>query len=617
MDKSQKILSDVVVWSKYAKYIPELKRRETFDELVDRNVSMHVRKYPQLKKEIQTVYNEFVRTKKVLPSMRSMQFAGLPIELSNTRIFNCSYVPMDHPFAFSEMMFLLLSGVGVGYSVRKKHIDNLPTIIGPSNKSRRFLVGDSIEGWADAIKVLIKAYTKGKSDPLFDFRDIRPKGARLITSGGKAPGPDPLRICLDQVRSILNDSVGRRMTSIEVHDVCCFIADAVLAGGIRRSAMIVGFDADDEDMIGAKSGSWWEQDPQRGRANNSVILDRATTTKEKFMSLWDRVKASGAGEPGFYWTSSEHGFSNPCVETFLEPHQFCNLSEVSAVGVNTQEEFEARAKAGAFIGTLQAGYTDFHYLRPIWKETTERDALIGVGLTGIANAEFLKLDEGKAARAAVEENKRVAAIIGVNPAARVCVVKPAGSTSCVLGTSSGIHAWHDEYYIRRIRVGKTESLYHYLKEVCPELLEDCVFKPHIEAVLSIPQAAPEGSPLRSESVMHLLERVKRFNKNWITGGHVSGDNLSNVSCTISIKDKSWEKVGNWMWENRDHYTGISVLPYDGGSYTQAPFTSCTKEEHDRLMQYCKEIDMSRVIEHDDNTTLAGEQACAGGACEIK
>lgn len=616
MDTSQKILSDIVIWSKYAKYIPEIGRRETWEDICLRNMNMHINKYPQLTNEIRDVYKNYVFTKKVLPSMRSLQFSGAAIDISNVRMFNCCYNPIDHPFAFAEVMFALLSGVGVGISVRQKHISKLPIIKGPINKTRKFLIGDSIIGWADAIKVLIKAYTNGKSDPVFDFRDIRPKGAMLVTAGGKAPGPDPLRICLDHLRAILNNSIGRKLTSIECFDMVAHISDAVLAGGIRRSACITGFDPDDEDMLSAKTGTWWELNPQRGRSNNSVILDRRTTTKDQFMKIWNYTKMSGAGEPGFYWTSSEHGFTNPCSEIFLEPHQMCNLTEINASDILTQEEFNNRARVGAFLGTLQAGYTDFHYLRPQWKETTERDALVGAGITGVANINFTSLDGDEAAKIAIEENKRVANKIGVNPAARVTTIKPSGSSSCVMGTSSGIHAWHDEYYIRRVRVGKNEALYGYLKEHLPDLVEDCVFKPHLEAVVSIPQKAPDGAILRSESPFNLLERVKQFNQHWVGSGHISGDNHNNVSCTISIKDDEWDSVGEWMWNNRDYYNGISVLPFDGHTYKQAPFESCSKEQYEAMLPLLKSIDLSMIKEIEDNTSHSMEAACSGGNCEI-
>ena len=617
MDVTQEVLSQITAFQKYAKYIPENNRRETWEELVNRNMNMHLKKFPQLEFEIRQVYKDYVMTKKVLPSMRSLQFGGGPIEINQSRVFNCAYTPMDHPFAFAEIMFLLLGGTGCGYSVQSHHVEQLPEIVGPTEKTRRFLIGDSIEGWAESVKVLVKAYTQGKSDPVFDFRDIRKKGSRLVTSGGKAPGPDPLRICLDQIRSVLNNAIGRKLKPIEVHDINCYIADAVLAGGIRRAAMIALFDKNDLDMISCKSGAWWELNPQRGRANNSVVLERGKVTHKEFMELWNRVQESGSGEPGFYWTNNKDWGTNPCVEIGLRPNQFCNLTEVNVSTVESQKDLNDRVRAASFIGTLQAAYTDFHYLRRIWQDTTEKDALIGVSMTGITSGALNDLDLQEASDVVKGENLRVAEIIGINPAARTTCVKPAGTTSLVLGTSSGIHAWHNDYYIRRMRVGKNEPLYFYLKENFPQLVEDCHFKPHLEAVMSFPQKAPEGAMYRTESAMAFLDRVRQFNLEWVRPGHRNGDNTHNVSCTVSIKEDEWELVGAWMWDNRDNYTGVSVLPYDGGTYQQAPFEDCTKEEFNELVQYLHGIDLTKVIEEDDTTNHASENlACAGGACVI-
>lgn len=616
MDKPQEILSDITVFNKYAKFIPELNARESWSDIIHRNMSMHMAKYPQLNKQIRSVYEEFVMTKKVLPSMRSLQFGGRAIELSNTRIFNCAYLPIDDIDAFSEVMFLLLSGTGGGYSVQQHHVNKLPTVIGPIDKTRRFLIGDSIEGWADAIKVLVKAYTKGKSEPVFDYRDIRPKGARLVTAGGKAPGPGPLRICIEKVRAILNGAVGRRLTSLEAHDILCHIADAVLSGGIRRAAMIALFSHDDLDMLSSKVGAWYELNPQRGRANNSVVLHRDYTTKEQFDAIWKRVEESNAGEPGIYWTNDLDWGTNPCVEIGLKPFQFCNLTEVNVSDVVDQNDLNDRVRAAAFIATLQAGYTDFHYLRPIWGETTRDEALIGVSMTGIASGAVLGLDLREAARVVKEENTIVALAIGINPAARTTAVKPAGTTSLVLGTSSGIHAWHAPFYVRRMRVGKNEALYNYVAKELPALIEDCYFKPHIEAVMSFPQKAPEGAIVRTESALDLLKRVHKFNTEWVAEGHRSGVNKHNVSCTISLKEKEWPGVGEWMWENRHDYNGIAVLPYDGGSYIQPPFEDITEEQYNEMLPMLKSVDLSNVKEYDDNTALTEQAACAGGKCEI-
>jgi ribonucleoside-triphosphate reductase len=618
MDISQRILSDITVYMKYAKFLPEKNRRETWEELVTRNKEMHQKKYPQIKDEIEEVY-QMVYDKKILPSMRSLQFGGKPIEISPNRVYNCAYMPIDHPDAFSETMFLLLGGTGVGFSVQKHHVEKLPEIKRPNpSRTRRYLIGDSIEGWADAIKVLIESYLGVKSStPVFDFSDIRQKGALLVTSGGKAPGPQPLKDCIHNITKVFENKVdGEKLSPIETHDIVCHIADAVLAGGIRRAALISLFSADDDEMISCKSGSWWESNPQRGRANNSAVLLRHKVTKEYFMDLWKRIELSGAGEPGIYLSNDKDWGTNPCCEIGLRPYQFCNLCEVNASDIESQEDFEKRVKGAAFIGTLQAGYTDFHYLRDVWKRTTEKDALIGVGMTGIGSGVVLGYDMKAAAVAVKEENERVANLIGINKAARTTTVKPSGTSSLVLGTSSGIHAWHNDYYLRRIRVGKNEAIYSYLAINHPELVEDEFFRPHDTAVITIPQKAPEGSILRHESVFQMLERVKKVSQEWIKFGHRGGQNSHNVSATVSIKEDEWELVGDWMWSNRKFYNGLSVLPYNGGTYTQAPFEDCTQEDFERLIKTLSDVDLTKVIELQDNTNLSGEAACAGGACEI-
>jgi ribonucleoside-triphosphate reductase len=619
MELSNQILSEITVYMKYAKFLPEKERRETWEELVTRNKEMHQKKYPQLKEEIEEVY-KMVYNKKVLPSMRSLQFGGRPIEISPNRVYNCAYLPIDHIDAFAETMFLLLGGTGVGYSVQKHHVEKLPEIQKPNpSRTRRYLIGDSIEGWADAIKVLMKSYFGvTSSTPIFDFSDIRPKGALLVTSGGKAPGPQPLKDCIHNIKKVLDAKENReKLTTLEVHDIVCHIADAVLAGGIRRAALISLFSADDNDMITCKSGSWWELNPQRGRANNSAVLLRNKITKEFFLDLWKRVELSGAGEPGIYFSYDKDWGTNPCCEIALRPYQFCNLCEVNVSNIESQKDFEERVKAAAFIGTLQAGYTDFHYLRDIWKRTTEKDALIGVSMTGIGSGVVLGYDMKAAAKAVKEENARIAKIIGINPSARTTTVKPAGTTSLTLGTSSGIHAWHNDYYIRRIRVGKNESIYTYLSINHPELIEDEVFRPHDTAVISVPQKAPEGSILRHESPFQLLERVKKVSQEWIKPGHRNGQNTHNVSATISLKEDEWDLAGEWMWTNREYYNGLSVLPYNGGTYQQAPFEDCDKETYERMMKSLSNIDLSKVVELTDNTDLSGELACSGGACEVK
>jgi ribonucleoside-diphosphate reductase alpha chain len=424
---------------------------------------------------------------------------------------------------------------------------------------------------------------------------------------------------LVKVEGVLNEkNDGDRLSAIEVHDIVCHIADAVLAGGIRRAALISLFSADDSEMIASKAGNWWEANPQRGRANNSAVLLRHMVTKEFFLDLWKRVEASNAGEPGIYLSNDKDWGTNPCCEIGLRPFQFCNLTEVNVSNITSQQDLEQRVRAATFIGTLQAGYTDFHYLRPVWQRTTEKDALIGVSMTGIASGRVLQDDISltDAANVVKEENARVAEAIGINQAARTTCVKPAGTTSLTLGTSSGIHAWHNDYYIRRIRVGKNEPIYWHLAVNHPELVEDEFFRPHDTAVISVPQRAPEGSILRDESAFQLLRRVKKITKEWVSPGKRSGQNGHNVSATISLHENEWTDAGEWMWENRQHYNGLAVLPFNGGTYQQAPFEDCSREKFEAMLATLADIDLTKVIEEDDNTDLKGEAACAGGACEI-
>ena len=664
MEKNLQILGDLVHHMKYAKYLPEKSRRETYKETVDRNKQMHVENYPDLKQEIEKVY-EYVYDKKVIPSMRSMQFAGVAIDVNPARMFNCSYLPVSDIGAFWETMFLLLSGCGVGYSVQRHHVDKLPEIRKPI-KSRRYLIQDSIEGWADAIKVLMKSYFANRSLPLFDFRAIRDKGARLVISGGKAPGPEPLKKCLNSIQTILDGkSDGDKLSPLECHDILCLVADAVLAGGIRRSALISLFSVDDEDMVQCKSAydcveeeiislqendvknirvsvwrngeqlktqevfldsftygkfketgklEWYYFYPERARSNNSVTLARSLITEDVFKDKWDVIENSGSGEPGLYFTNNIELGSNPCCEISLNAFQFCNLTSINVANIEDQEDLNSRAKAAAFIGTLQASYTNFHYLRPQWKKQTEKEALLGVSLTGIASIDHTQYDFKDAAENATEENSRVAELLGINPAARITCVKPEGTGSLVLGTSSGIHSWHSKYYNRRLRVGKNEAIYKYLVETLPQLVEDEVFGPG--AVITIPVKSPELAITREEETIQFLERIKYFTENWVRPGHGKGMNTHNVSATVSVKEQEWGQVASWLWKNQSSFNGLSFLPYDNGTYVQAPFEDITKEDFESKFELLSEINLEDVVEIQDNTNLQGELACSGGSCEV-
>lgn len=617
MDKQA--LADITVFNKYARFDPKLNRRENWTEIVTRNMEMHKTKYPQLATEITQVYNDFVFTKKVLPSMRSLQFGGKPILMAENRIFNCAYMPAESTKFFSELMFLLLGGTGVGYSVQSRHTNKLPKIKTPeSDLEYKYQVQDSIVGWADAVKVVCKAFFNAGTLPVFDYRDIREKGADLITTGGQAPGPEPLRTCVESMIPIFRAAVGRKLTPLEVHDLACIIADAVLAGGIRRAAMISLFDRFDEKMLTCKSGDWWKTAPARARANNSAVLPRDEVTEAEFAQLMKRIEDSGCGEPGVFWSNNKDWGTNPCCEIALRPYQMCNLTEINAGAIKTQKDFNNVSRAASFIGTLQAGYTDFHYLNPKWRIACEKDALLGVSMTGIASGTVQNLDSEWAAEESVDQNAKTAKAIGINQAARITTVKPAGTTSLVLGTSSGIHAWHAPYYIRRMRAGKDEALAQYMAMVAPQLVEEDVMNSK-QVVLSFPQKAPDNATVRTESMFSLLERVKRVSKEWVANGHRAGDNKHNVSCTISVKDNEWPALGKWMWENREYYNGISVLPYFGAeAYPQLPFEDITKERYEQLLPHLKNIDIGQVYESNGRSVdLASELACSGGACEIR
>lgn len=946
MNQSNKLISSVTTFRTYSKYIGHLGRRETLEETINRNMTMHLERFPKLSKDIVKAYSR-VHELKVMPSMRSMQFAGEAILKNNVRLFNCSFAPMDNTKVFSEALFLLLSGTGFGYSVQKRHVSKLPKIQRP-RETGVYVIQDSIQGWADSLNVLMEAYFYGKMRPEFDFSNIRSKGSYLVTTGAKAPGPEPLKLMLRLVEEKLKAAIGRRLSSLEVHDIVCISSDAVLAGGIRRAALIALFDKDDKEMLTCKHGNWWEKAPYRARANNSVILHRQETTFEEFEQVFQACKDSNSGEPGISWTNDLDLGTNPCftgemllktkqgwrsfselcdkedlelfnykgdvvkgkvwsnglkdiinikfsnnnylrctkdhrfmlidgtecvaedlkglrVKPFIETNndiddefvkfgfiqgdgsltrlkspihrglevhigdkdrdiatlfkieynedtrsyyingyneilkdlqfssevlpkrtlpktfnnwtnkqkrsfmrglysangsiiktnrisfkttckdlsleisafllelgienyittnkpkeikfnngtylckesydlnigtyqgilkfskyigfvhqykndalenlinnkspivlsvtkedgkekvfdfkldddthwgvvkreadevggfiahncheislnanQFCNLTTINQTNIKDKRDFMNRVYAATLIGTMQASYTDFYYLRPEWKEITDLEALLGVSFTGIADGNGIVTNEWlvEGAKFAKELNFKYAAKIGINPAARITTVKPEGTASCILGSSSGIHARHSEYYIRRIRMNKDDALAVYLKHIVPELVEDDVTSSN-GVVVSIPQESPKNSIIRgNETAISLFSRTMDYNKYWVAPGHDYGKNKHNVSVTISLKDNEWDDIKLLMWNHRNEYSGISLLPYDGGSYTQAPFEECTKEKYEEMNTLVKEIDLRNVKEESDNTNRVEILACSGGNCEI-
>jgi len=628
MELASKILSDITIYMKYAKWLPLEFKKESWDMIVDRNLNMHLAKLKELGhdeeshyyKEVVDIYNNHVRQFKILPSMRSMQYAGKAIELSPNSIYNCAYMPVDSVECFHEAMFLLMNGTGLGYSVQQHHVRELPEIKQPNkDRTRKIVIHDSIMGWADAVKELFRSYTGELTQrPRFIYDDIRPKGARLKTRGGKAPGPEPLRKCMVMVENILQTKEdGSQLTTLECHDIMCHLADAVTAGGNRRAALIALFSADDMHMMNCKAGKGWQQtDSQRFRANNSVVLLRHRIKKDYFDEIWDRVQAGGSGEPGIYLTNDKDWGTNPCCEIALRPYQFCNLTEINSSTVVDQEDLNERVRAATILGTLQASYTDFHYLRDIWKTTTEKDSLLGVSMTGLASNRVTNLDITGTVYMAKEVNKEWAKIMGINPAARLTCVKPSGTASMVCGSSSGIHAWHSDYYIRRIRVGRQEAICQYLTQHHPELIVDDEFNPD-GRIIEIPQKAPPGALWKKqEDTFMFLERVKNTSIRWVNPGHSSGQNTHNVSATVYVNPDEWDEVGEWMWLNRHFYNGLSCFPNDESVYVQAPFEACTKAKYEKMMKSLKAIDLTQIIEYDDDTNFGDEPACGGGACEI-
>lgn len=620
MNESLKLLSDLTYYMKYSKYMPDKKRRETWEETILRNKNMHLARFPQVADKIERAY-ELVMQKKILPSMRSMQFGGHGIEQNNARMYNCSALGIDKTAAFSDLFYLLLCGCGVGFSVRPNFVEKIPALAKRSGKKILFTPDDSIEGWADCTRALFNAYFETGDDIDFDLTTIRPKGALIKSSMCAAPGPEPLQKTLIHLKKLLDRKIANgedKLTSLDCYDICCFISEAVLAGGVRRSAMICLFDKDDELMLHAKEGKWWEENQQRALANNSVQFDRDNTTRADFDKIFTQCQKSECGEPGVVWSNVNDWLVNPCCEISMPSNGFCNLTSVNLGSVESQEDFNERAYYASVLGTLQASYTDFHYIDPKWKEKAEEMALIGVSLTGIAShPDLTTLDFRVAVDSVKAANKYIADKIGINTADRLTTVKPDGTGSLVLGTSSGIHPWHAKHYIRRLRVNKLEPLYSYMKEKFPELIEDEQANPEKNAVISLVIKAPDGAVTRrNENALEFLERVTYIFENWVVPGHVAGANYNNVSCTCNVKNHEWDEVREWMWANRDKYTGISLLPYSDASYIQAPFEDTNEDIYKEFVTNVRELHLELIEEEKNFVNFGQEAACSAGGCEL-
>ncbi len=602
--------------AKYARYLPEMKRRETWKEQVDRVFSMHreyFKDYPDVMEHIDFA-EQAVLKKEILGSQRILQFGGEPIFKHNARVYNCGFGHINRARAFQELMYLLLCGCGIGFSVQTHHVSQLP-LVARRNAivPKTYVVPDTIEGWADAIGVLIASYMGGiiEFDEYigekveFDYSQIRPAGAPL-SSGAKAPGPGGLMRSIEKITEIfenrLQDNVRVRLRAIDVYDIIMHAADAVISGGVRRSATIALFSPDDEEMAKAKTGNWFIENPQRGRSNNSALLVRDKTTKKTFNQLMSWVKEFG--EPGFVWAdSTEMGF-NPCVEIGLYPvddetgksgWQFCNLAEINGKKANTEENFYAACKAASILGTLQAAYTSFPYVGETTEKITRREALLGVSITGMMDNPDVLFDpqiQRNGAKIVKDINKEIASIISINPAARTTCVKPAGSTSCILGTASGIHPHHAKRYFRRVQANVQENPVQHFKKINPRAVETSVWDPNgVTEVITFLCEVPVGAKTKNQiDASKLLESVKLTQQNWVRYGTnkelCTQPWLShNVSNTIHVRQDEWDLIEDYIYQNRKYFAGISLIPNSGDKdYPQAPFCAVPYET-DILREY--------------------------------
>ncbi len=594
-------LQNYVFTSKYSRYIPEKMRRETFDEAVERVIDMHRRHFAAKNIEIEdllSVCEQAIKRRMVLGSQRAMQFGGDPILRKNARIYNCTTSYCDRPRFFQEALWLLLCGCGVGFSVQRHHIEKLPGIAKPGCGNATFVIPDTIEGWADALGALLSSYfVADRPFPefagqtvQFDYSQIRPKGRPISSGMGRAPGPEPLRRSIAMIRELLDTRIAEghtRMRAIDAYDILMHASDAVLSGGVRRSATICLFSPDDELMATAKTGNWFTENPQRARSNNSAVLLRNQTTREQFNKLMRSVKEFG--EPGFVWTDHLDMTFNPCGEIGLYPQidgqsgfAFCNLCEINMRVVDNAEKFREACKTAAILGTLQADYTDFGYLGEVSTRIARREALLGISMTGMMEHPAVAFDpelQREMARYILEINAEIAALIGISPAARATCVKPAGTTSSILGTSSGIHPHHAKRYFRRAQANEDELLVDFFKAQNPSAVEKSVWNPNgTDVVLTFcVKASPDSLTKRDVDAVALLHKVKLTKENWIDSGKrpelCAQPWLShNVSNTISVKDGEWDHVESFIFEHRHAFAGVSLLP-DGGDldYPQAPF----------------------------------------------
>ena len=591
--------------SKYARWIEDKNRRETWKEAVDRVKNMMHTQYPDVKEDIDWAYDMMYK-KKVLGSQRALQFGGDPILKRHAKIYNCTSSYCDRLRFFQECFWLLLCGSGTGFSVQKHHVAKLPTLehdVPDNNEGIKYVIEDSIEGWSDALGVLLSSYFSKPIEEfkmykntyvVFDYSNIRPKGSSLASGVGKAPGFEPLQNGLEKIRTLLDRCVAngqKKLRPIDAYDIVMHSSDAVLSGGVRRSASLALFSHDDEEMAKAKTGNWYLDNPQRARSNNSALLLKDNTTFEEFKTLMESVKEFG--EPGFIWSDSTEMTFNPCVEVGMWPvdeetgksgWQGCNLSTINCSSIEDEDDFYERCRAAAIIGTLQAGFTKLDYLGDTSCRIFEREALLGVSLTGTMEKHDLILSEKvlrAGAKIAVETNKDLSKRIGINQAARVTCLKPEGTSSSMLGTSSGIHPHHAKRYIRHVQANILEAPYQHFKKLNPQACEKSSWSANnTDEVIKFPIEVPDGAKLKNQlPAVEMLSVVKDTQKNWVQSGKnrslCTQEYLShNVSNTVTVKPDEWDAVTKYIYDNRKYFAGISLIPQSGDKdYPQAPFTT--------------------------------------------
>lgn len=644
-------ISEYIFTSKYARYLPELQRRETWNEAVSRVEKMHLDRFNELPmRDLAAIIDAFdmVRAKLVVPSMRSMQFGGIAVEAHNARIYNCAVRHVDSIRAFAEAFYLLLCGCGVGFGLSYKYLNRLPNLVGENDKTgtvTTYVVEDSIEGWADSVEALLNCYFVNTAYSgrkiVFDYSKIRKAGAPLKTGGGKAPGYTGLKAAHIKIKRLLDHIIEvndqKRLLSVDAMDILLHEADAVLSGGIRRSACSIMFDKDDMDMLMAKTGDWYETNPQRARSNNSVIIRRDDISLEEFRSIVQRTREWG--EPGFVFADSPDILYNPCFEVSFAPVddgvcgvQFCNLTSINGSKITSWEEFEKAAKAATLIGTLQAAYSDFPYLSNTAKKLTEDEALLGVSITAMMDNPYILLDaelQRMAAKIVVETNKVWAEKLGINQAARTTVIKPEGTSTLALGSmSSGIHPSHARFMFRRVQANKLDNVYQFFKQYNPELCEESVWSANgTDDVIAFPIHVKDSAVVKGElTALKHLDIIKSTQQNWVLPGTTEANTKPihhNVSCTVIVGDDEWDDVTEYLYLNRDNFAAVSLIGSNGDKdYAQAPMEAVTTpddvERFTRFMNNFLPLDYTLMQESEDGTSLIQEASCAGAeGCDLK